>query len=52
MVSEKFPDAEIHTLISEQKLTKSEKVIDNALGFLTTAPFGIPALINSLKNLD
>ncbi|MGN0539043.1 MAG: helix-turn-helix domain-containing protein [Candidatus Fimenecus sp.] len=51
-VREKFPDAEIHTLIGEQKLTKSEKVIDNALGFLTDAPFGIPGLINSVKNTD
>lgn len=52
VVSEKFPDAKIYTLLAEQKLTKSEKVIDNALGFLTSAPFGIPELINSLKNLD
>lgn len=34
------------------KLTKGEKVIDNALGFLTDAPFGIPGLINSVKNTD
>ena len=51
-VREKFPDAKIHTLIGEQKLTKGEKVIDNALGFLTDAPFGIPGLINSVKNID
>ena len=34
------------------ELTKSEKVIDNALGFLTDAPFGIPGIINSVKNSD
>ena len=51
-VREKFPDGEIHTLIGEQKLTKGEKVIDNALGFLTDAPFGIPGLINSVRNTD
>lgn len=49
-VREKFPDGEIHNLIGEQKLTKGEKVIDNALGFLTDAPFGIPGLINSVRN--
>ena len=48
----KYPDAEIHTLIGKIKLTKSEKVIDNVLGFFTDAPFGTPDLINSFKNLD
>ena len=52
VIREKFPDAEIHTLLGKQKLTKGEKVVDNALGFLTSAPFGVPDLINSLKNLD
>ena len=51
-VRDRFLDAEIHTLIGEQKLTKGEKAIDNALGFLTDAPFGIPVLINSVKNMD
>ena len=51
-VRDKFPDAEIHTLLGEQKLTKGEKVIDNTLGFLFEAPFGIPGLINSVKNMD
>lgn len=52
VIREKFPDAEIHTLLGKQKLTKGEKVIDNMIGFLTDAPFGIPALINSVKNVD
>ena len=52
VIREKFPDAEIHTLLGEQKLTKSEKVVDNALGFLTNAPFGVPQFINGIKNLD
>lgn len=51
-VRKKFPDAEIHTLIGEKKLTKGEKIIDNALGIFTDASFGIPGLINSLKNTD
>ena len=52
MIREKYPDAEIHTLIGKVKLTKDEKVIDNVLGFFTDAPFGTPDLINSIKNMD
>ena len=52
VIREKFPDAEIYTLFGKQKLTKGEKIVDNALGFLTNAPFGIPEFINGLKNLD
>lgn len=52
LILEKFPDAEIHTLLGELKLTKGEKIVDNALGFFTDAPFGIPQFINSIKNLD
>ena len=52
VIREKFPDAEIHTLLGNLKLTKSEKVIDNLLGFFTDAPFGTPELINSFKNID
>ena len=52
VIREKFPNAEIHTLIGKLKLKKSEKVIDNVLGFFTDAPFGIPDLLNSFKNMD
>ena len=52
VIREKFPDVEIHTLLGNLKLTKSEKVIDNLLGFFTDAPFGTPNLINSFKNMD
>jgi transcriptional regulator with XRE-family HTH domain len=52
LIREKFPGAKIHALLGQQKLTKSEKIIDNMIGFLTDAPFGIPALINSFKNTD
>ena len=51
-VREKFHDASISTLTGRQKSTKSEKIIDNALGFLTDAPFGIPQFINDVKNMD
>ncbi|MGI6671699.1 MAG: helix-turn-helix domain-containing protein [Christensenellales bacterium] len=52
IVREKFPDADIYFLVSHLKLTKGERMIDNLVGFLTDAPFGIPALINSVKNVD
>ena len=52
VIREKFLDAEIHTLLGKLKLTKSEKVIGNLLGFFTDAPFGTPDLINSFKNMD
>lgn len=49
---EKFPDARIYTLIGHIKPTKSEKIIDNLLGFFTDAPFGTPQLIHDMRNLD
>ncbi len=49
IVREKYPDAEIMTLLPAKILTKGEKVIDNLLGWLTSAPFGTPDLINSIK---
>lgn len=52
IVTEKYPDAEIHCLRGKQILTRQEKIIDNAIGFLTTAPFGIPDFINGIKNMD
>ena len=52
VIREKYPDSEIHTLLGKVKLTRSEKIIDNILGFFTDAPFGTPDLINSFKNAD
>ena len=52
VIREKFPNAEIRTLLGSLKLTKSEKAIGNLLGFFTDAPFGTPELINSFKNMD
>ncbi len=52
VIRNKFPDAIIHPLVKTQKLTKSEKIIGNVLGFLTDAPFGTPDIINSFKNAD
>jgi len=52
VIREKFPDAKIYPLLGKLKLRKSEKIIDNLLGFVCDAPFGIPDVINSAKNLD
>lgn len=52
LVREKFPDAEIHALIGNQRLTRGEKIMDNVLGWIFFAPFGIPGIINSIKNAD
>lgn len=38
--------------MAKQILTKGEKITDNLLGFLTGAPFGIPDIINGIKNTD
>lgn len=52
IIREKYLDAVINTLLGKLKLGKSEKIIDSTLGFLTSAPFGIPDFINEVKNLD
>ncbi len=49
IIREKYPEATIMTLIPEKVLTKGERIIDNLLGFFTSAPFGTPDLINSIK---
>lgn len=52
VIRQKFPDATIHPVLGKLKPTKAEKVLDNAIGFLTDAPFGIPQLVNSMKHTD
>jgi transcriptional regulator with XRE-family HTH domain len=52
VIRQKFPDATIHPVLGKLKPTKAEKVLDNAIGFLTGAPFGIPQLVNSMKHTD
>ncbi len=49
IVREKFPEEAISTLVVEKVLTKSEKLTDNAIGFLTSAPFGIPQFIHQMR---
>ncbi len=52
LMREQFPDAKICTLLGRPELTKTEKIVDNALGFLTPAPFGVPEFIKSVKSSD
>lgn len=52
IVKENYPKAEIYYLLGEQVLTKKEKIVDNVLGFLFCAPFGIPQFLNGIKNTD
>lgn len=52
IVLEKFKGGEVRGLLAKQAPTKTERVIDNVLGFLTDAPFGIPEFLNDMKNVD
>lgn len=57
VVREKYPNAEIYTLIAKPCALKSEKIVDHAMGLFTAATsgiplLGIPELLNNLKNLD
>lgn len=52
LARQKYPNAEIYNLLGNLKATKVEGIMDNALGFLTDSPFGIPQFINSVKNID
>ena len=52
LMRQRFPEGRIYTLLGRLELTRAEKIVDNALGFLTEAPFGVPEFINSVKNLD
>lgn len=52
VVRQKYPDAEIHGLLGRQTLSRRERIADNAIGRLTSAPFGIPEFLNGLRNAD
>lgn len=51
-VRSRYPNAEIHCLLGKQLATKSEKIMDHVIGFLTDAPFGLPDLIHGMKHTD
>jgi transcriptional regulator with XRE-family HTH domain len=52
VIRQKFPDATIHPVLGKVKPTTAEKVLDNAIGFLTDAPFGIPQVVTGMKHTD
>lgn len=52
LVTQKYPDAEIHCLLGRQIPTRGEKITDHAIGLFTNAPFGIPEFLNGIKNTD
>lgn len=52
VVRSKYPNAEIHYLMGKQIATRGENIIDNVIGILTDAPFGLPDFINGMKNTD
>lgn len=52
VVRSKYPNAEIHYLMAKQITTKSEKIINNVVGFLLDGSFGLPDIINGVKNTN
>ncbi len=52
IITNKYPDAEIHCLVGKQILSKKEKITDNLIGWMTNAPFKIPDFLNAIKNTD
>ncbi len=51
-VAEKYPNAEIRALLGRQIPSKGEKIADAVIGYLTSAPFGIPEFLNGIKNAE
>lgn len=51
-IREKYPDAKITPLIAKTKLTKGEKILDDMIGIITDAPFGIPGVVHDIQDAD
>lgn len=51
IIREKYPDADIMTLIAKEKLTKAEKAVDTAVWLLTPL-MDVIAFAKSLNNVD
>jgi len=49
---EKFPDAECHPLVSTKKLSKSERLLDEAIGWLTDLSFGSVELAKAFDDMN
>lgn len=52
MMQKKFPDAKICTLLGRPDLSEDAQIVDSTLGFLTTAPFGTPEFMKSMRDLE
>ncbi len=52
IIKARFPDAEIHTLMSEEKLSQKEHFLDDALGIFTDLPVGSFGVKKAFANLD
>ena len=52
VMKEKFEGCEIHTLLPKYKANKKERILDNILGFVFDAPFGVPQIVHEFKNCD
>lgn len=52
IIRERFPEAEIHSLVSEQDLSKGEKIMDLVLFFFTDAPPRTASIARDFDNLD
>lgn len=51
-VREKYPDAEIQTLLARERLTKGEKLVDTAIWLLTPLAPGTLDIAKGLNHLD
>ncbi len=51
VVRQKFPEAQIMTLLANKVPSKKERATDNLMGVLTDAPFGTVDVINSIELL-
>lgn len=52
LMRERFPDAEILTLLPKEKLTKGERLVDTAIWLLSCLPPGTLEIAKGLNHLD
>ena len=52
LMQDRFPDGNICTLQGRPQLTEDKTATDNRLGILTPLPFGAPAFMKSVRELD
>lgn len=52
LIRERFPDGNICTLQGRPLLTEEKAVTDDILGILTPLPFGTPAFMKSVRDLN